>query len=163
METSQNMKKQIPLAKTLWGKLLFLSFHLTSFSLVLILSWNVDNWIEISKGKWVDVDHGSKIYFALACALPTIFLLGVIDLELFGEMPSRWKRKIFLSIFSFAIILFIASIMVMKNRSELNYPPIECDNRVKCNHLFLVSLLGFGTSICLLLAAISLGSDITKS
>jgi len=111
----------------------------------------------------VDVDHGSKIYFAIACALPTIFLLGVIDLELFGEMPSRWKRKIFLSIFSFAIILFIASIMVMKNRSELNYPPIECDNRVKCNHLFLVSLLGFGTSICLLLAAISLGSDITKS
>ena len=68
---------------------------MTALCLILILSWNVDNWIEIPHEKrWAEVDQSSKHIFAVACGLPTLFLLVIIDMELFGVMPWRWKKKV---------------------------------------------------------------------
>jgi len=41
-------------------------------------------------------------------------------------------------IFSFSVGLFIASIMVVQNRTALDYAPIACDGRVRCKHLSIV-------------------------
>jgi len=61
---------------------------------VLVLTWSVDNWIEIEIKKWVKVENDSKYLFAIASALPTLFLLIIIDLELFGIMPQKWKLRV---------------------------------------------------------------------
>ncbi|XP_066910835.1 uncharacterized protein [Clytia hemisphaerica] len=148
------------LLENLWGKLLFLSFHLTTFCLILILSWNVDNWIEITPKRWVDVDQSSKHIFAVACGLPTLFLLVIIDMELFGVMPWRWKKKIFTLTFIFAVLLFICSVLVVKNVNTLSYAPIYCHAKVQCGHLKAASAFGFLTSFCLLGCSIALGAFI---
>ena len=59
-----------------------------------MLTWNPDGWIEMKRDQWVAVEQSSKIIFSVATAIPSLFLLLVIDLELFGILPLRWKRKV---------------------------------------------------------------------